>query len=148
MALIAPFPDPDELLASIGEAGRRVSDIDASEGAAGNISIYIGWQLKVRRRFPIEAPINLPLPVPALANKLIIVTGSGRRFAIFKPTPLRILLQSHPCGWQNGANVFVAAPPVRTRDERIQFTSRRPKRSRRIALNMQRLRRGTNIWIS
>ena len=79
MALDEPFPDLDELLATIGEAGRRVSEMAASEGAAGNISIYIGWPLEMRRRFPVAAPIELPLPAPALAGMQVIVTGSGRR---------------------------------------------------------------------
>jgi rhamnulose-1-phosphate aldolase len=79
MALDEPFPDLDELLATIGEAGQRVSSINASEGAAGNISLYLGWPLEVRRRFPLAEPMKLPLPAPALAGKLVIITGSGRR---------------------------------------------------------------------
>ena len=49
----APYPELDEFLAVIGEAGYRLSEIEASEGAAGNISIYIGWPIDVRRRFPL-----------------------------------------------------------------------------------------------
>lgn len=79
MALAEPYPELDELLAAIGEAGRRVSDIDASEGAAGNISLYIGWPLEVRRRFPNVERITLPQPASALVGKLLIVSGSGRR---------------------------------------------------------------------
>lgn len=79
MPLEAPYPELDELLASIGEAGRRVSDIDASEGAAGNISLCIGWPCEVRRRFPVASTLALPLAAPALAGRLVIVTGSGRR---------------------------------------------------------------------
>lgn len=79
MPLDQPYPDLDELLAGIGEAGQRVSAIDASEGAAGNISVYIGWPLEVRRRFPLAEPFALPAPAPALAGGLVIVTGSGRR---------------------------------------------------------------------
>lgn len=79
MALDQPYPSLDELLATIGEAGQRVSGIEASEGAAGNISIFIGWPIEVRRRFPQEAEFQLPQPAPALAGKLVIVTGSGRR---------------------------------------------------------------------
>jgi rhamnulose-1-phosphate aldolase len=74
-----PFPELDELLVSIGEAGQRLSGIDASEGAAGNISIFVGWPIDVRRRFSVVDPQPLPLPVPALAGGLMIVTGSGRR---------------------------------------------------------------------
>jgi rhamnulose-1-phosphate aldolase len=42
MALEQPFPELDEFLAAIGAAGQRVSEIAASEGAAGNISICLG----------------------------------------------------------------------------------------------------------
>lgn len=79
MALDQPFPDLDELLATIGAAGQRLGGINASEGAAGNISLYIGWPLEVRRRCPLAEPFALPEPAPALAGHLVIVTGSGRR---------------------------------------------------------------------
>jgi rhamnulose-1-phosphate aldolase len=79
MTLDQPFPDLDELLATIGVAGQRLSGINASEGGAGNISLVIGWPLEVRRRFPLSEPFTLPLAVPALAGQLVIVTGSGRR---------------------------------------------------------------------
>lgn len=79
MSLEAPYPELDEFLASIGDAGQRLSSINASEGSAGNISICIGWPFEVRRRFPQVEQIALPLPVPALAGRIVIVTGSGRR---------------------------------------------------------------------
>jgi rhamnulose-1-phosphate aldolase len=79
MALEAPYPELDEFLSAIGATGRRVSEIAASEGAAGNISICIGWSIEVRRRFPLAEPFELPQPVPALAGAHIVVSGSGRR---------------------------------------------------------------------
>jgi rhamnulose-1-phosphate aldolase len=79
MALVEPFPDLEEILASIGAGGSHVAAIDASEGAAGNISVYVGWPIEVRRRFPIIEEIPLPRRVPHLANHIVIVTGSGRR---------------------------------------------------------------------
>ena len=79
MALPEPFPSLDEILASIGAGGSHVAAIEASEGAAGNISVCIGWPIEVRRRFPIVEEIELPQPAPHLANHLVIVTGSGRR---------------------------------------------------------------------
>ena len=75
----APYPELDEFLAVIGEAGYRLSEIEASEGAAGNISIYIGWPIDVRRRFPLVETIELPESAPELAGGTFIVTGSGRR---------------------------------------------------------------------
>jgi rhamnulose-1-phosphate aldolase len=75
----APYPELDELLFMIGEAGRRLSEIEASEGAAGNISVYLGWNLDPRRKFPLIETIDLPLRVPELAGATFLVSGSGRR---------------------------------------------------------------------
>ena len=75
----APYPEFEELLTLIGEAGRRLSEIDASEGAAGNISVYIGWPVDPRRRFPLVETLDLPQPIPELAGKTFLATGSGRR---------------------------------------------------------------------
>ncbi len=79
MPIEAPYPELDEFIEWIGEAGQRLSEIGASEGAAGNISVYLGWPVEVRRRFPIGEPIDLPVPAPLLAGKTLLVTGSGRR---------------------------------------------------------------------
>jgi rhamnulose-1-phosphate aldolase len=79
LSVETPYPELDELIAAIGEAGRRLSDIEASEGAAGNISVFLSWPMDPRRRFPLGASIELPTMVPALAHGTILVTGSGRR---------------------------------------------------------------------
>ena len=75
----APYPELDELLNLVGEAGRRLSEIEASEGAAGNISVYVGWLIDPRRRFPNIETIALPQPVPEMKGQTFLVTGSGRR---------------------------------------------------------------------
>jgi len=85
--LSEPYPSLEELLTAIGEAGQRLAGIEASEGAAGNISVYVGWPLEVRRQFPLEDAIELPIPVPTLAGKLVIVTGSGRRLRDIESDP-------------------------------------------------------------
>jgi len=79
MSIPEPLPELDEFLISLGEAGQRLAAIDASEGAAGNMSLFIGWPMEVRRQFPITEPLTLPVAAPALAGGLVIVTGSGRR---------------------------------------------------------------------
>ncbi len=79
MAIREPLPELSELLVSIGEGGRRVAAIDAGEGAAGNISICLGWPVDPRRIFPVTEEIALPVPAPHLAGRVVIVTGSGRR---------------------------------------------------------------------
>jgi rhamnulose-1-phosphate aldolase len=65
-----------------------VAAIDASEGAAGNISVFVGWPMEVRRRFPIEEEIKLPQPAPHLANQIVVVTGSGRRLREIQTDPV------------------------------------------------------------
>lgn len=79
MALQAPYPELAELLTLVGEAGHRMSEIDASEGSAGNISVYMGWTVDPRRAFPNVEPIALPDPLPDLAGAGFLATGSGRR---------------------------------------------------------------------
>jgi rhamnulose-1-phosphate aldolase len=88
MPLNEPFPELDELLASMGEGGRRIAAIDAGEGAAGNISVSIGWPIEVRRRFPHPEPIELPVPATRLAGHTVIVTGSGRRLRDLARDPI------------------------------------------------------------
>lgn len=74
-----PYPELLEIMETIGEAGRRISDIEASEGAAGNISTFVGWPVEPRRQFPFVSEIVLPVKVPELAGGALLVTGSGRR---------------------------------------------------------------------
>lgn len=72
-------PSLGEILDSMGEAGARINEIDAAEAGAGNISVYLGWDTEVRRRFPISEEIELPIAAPALVGGTLLVTGSGRR---------------------------------------------------------------------
>jgi rhamnulose-1-phosphate aldolase len=79
MPLDQPYPDFDEFLQLIGEAGVRISEINASEGAAGNLSMFFNWQIDPRRKFPIVEDIQLPVSAPHLAGGAILMSGSGRR---------------------------------------------------------------------
>lgn len=74
-----PYPELSDLLEMMGEAGRHLAEIEASEGAAGNISVCLRWRVEVRTRFPVMNEIELPQPVPELAGSTFLVTGSGRR---------------------------------------------------------------------
>ena len=85
--LAAPYPELDDLLTMMGEAGRHLADIEASEGAAGNISVCLGWPIEVRSRFPVQGEIELPQPVPELAGATFLVSGSGRRLREIKDDP-------------------------------------------------------------
>ena len=77
--LQAPYPELDDLLEMMGEAGKHLAEIEASEGAAGNISVCLRWQIEPRTRFQVVDEIELPQPVPELAGATFLVTGSGRR---------------------------------------------------------------------
>ena len=74
-----PYPELDDLLEMIGEAGQHLADIEASEGAAGNISVCLRWQIEPRNHFPMIEEIELPQAVPELAGATFLVSGSGRR---------------------------------------------------------------------
>jgi len=82
-----PYPELDDLLTMMGEAGRHLAEIEASEGAAGNISVCMRWPIELRTRFPMVGEIELPQPVPKLAGATFIVSGSGRRLREIKDEP-------------------------------------------------------------
>jgi rhamnulose-1-phosphate aldolase len=79
MPVEQPYPELDELMELIGEAGLRISEINASEGAAGNLSMFIGWPVDPRRKFPLVEEIRLPVSAPHLAGGAVLMSGSGRR---------------------------------------------------------------------
>ncbi len=75
----APYPELDDLLTMMGEAGKHLAEIEASEGAAGNISVCMRWPVEVRTRFPVAEEIELPQAVLEMAGATFLVSGSGRR---------------------------------------------------------------------
>lgn len=81
-------PDLDELLLAMGAAGARISEIDASEAGAGNISVLLGWEVDLGDLFPETEPLTLPAAAPALAGHTLLVTGSGRRLRQIAADPL------------------------------------------------------------
>ena len=83
-----PYPELDDLLDMIGEAGRHLAEIEASEGAAGNISVCLCWPIEIRNHFPMQSEISLPQPVPELAGATFIVSGSGRRLRELHDEPV------------------------------------------------------------
>lgn len=77
------FPQPapatiEDVITAIGETGRRLSEIGASEGAAGNISVLL-WSQESHPEFSQESAMELPVVCPELAGARVLVTGSGRR---------------------------------------------------------------------
>lgn len=73
------YPGLDDLLVMMGEAGKHLSKIEASEGSAGNISICVRWPIELTTHFPLINEIEFPQSVPELAGATFLVSGSGRR---------------------------------------------------------------------
>jgi rhamnulose-1-phosphate aldolase len=84
----APFPELDAMMRMMGEAGKRLAEIDAAEGAGGNISVCMRWPVDLQKHFPEVNNIDLPLPVPGLAGATVLVTGSGRRLREILDAPM------------------------------------------------------------
>ena len=69
----------DEILAEMGEAGKLLHQMGASEGGAGNVSVCMRAPLNVDRLFSLKERIRLPVNAPALAGMMLIASGSGCR---------------------------------------------------------------------
>lgn len=76
-----------QLLKEMGDVGKRLSEIGATEGAAGNLSVCVRETLEVREHFPVLTPIELPVPAPELRHATLLVTGSGRRLREIADSP-------------------------------------------------------------
>lgn len=74
-----PHVEIEYLLEVMGKAGKRLDEIHACEGAAGNLSIGIRGEISLRREFPLEETVPLPIHVPELSGVTFLVSGSGQR---------------------------------------------------------------------
>ncbi len=77
----------NSLLTQLGQVGKRLSEIGAAEGAAGNLSICFRECLEITSCFPLTQRIELPVAAPDLAGATLIVTGSGRRLRDISDAP-------------------------------------------------------------
>ncbi|MGE5784724.1 MAG: class II aldolase/adducin family protein [Myxococcales bacterium] len=69
----------EQAISELASAGTRLNDMDASEGAAGNLSVFLRGPVEPPPDFSQSEPYELPLAVPQLAGGWLIVTGSGTR---------------------------------------------------------------------
>jgi rhamnulose-1-phosphate aldolase len=77
----------NQLLIQMGQVGKRLSDIGAAEGAAGNLSICFREHLDLSPYFPQVQSVELPVPAPDLAEATVVVSGSGRRLRDILDSP-------------------------------------------------------------
>jgi rhamnulose-1-phosphate aldolase len=85
--MILPTLELDYVISQLGQVGKRLSDIGAAEGAAGNLSVCFRDSLNIASSFPSMQMIELPVPAPDLAGATVIVTGSGRRLREISEAP-------------------------------------------------------------
>lgn len=68
-----------DAIVQLGAAGKRLSEIDASEGASGNLSVFLRGPNELPTNFTQSESLELPFEVPELAGGWCVVTGSGTR---------------------------------------------------------------------
>lgn len=105
------WPSTRDVLDALGDTGRRLVEIQASEGASGNISVLLGWNVPAPEEFNEVEEIDAPLVVPELAGASFFVTGSGRRLRELDRDPLSIL--AFVTVLEGGKRCTVATAPQR-----------------------------------
>ena len=78
----------DQILYQMGQAGLRLTNVGAVEGAAGNISVCLRAPLDATALFPDAQRIDMPNHAPELAGMMLIVSGSGCRLREIAESPL------------------------------------------------------------
>ncbi len=86
-----PWNSLQALTSAVGRTAGRLVALDACEGAAGNLSIFFQWTDEIEDLFPHRKQIELPVPAPALAGGVCLVTGSGQRLGDIPHNPLGTL---------------------------------------------------------
>lgn len=82
-------PTLEQILKEIGEVGDWLTHLKACEGASGNISVCMDWGIDPSLLFPVVQQMELPVYVPDLVGKSILITGSGTRLRQLYTDPLR-----------------------------------------------------------
>ena len=112
----------DALVKAIGEAGKRLSEIEASEGAAGNISVCVRGPLELGAHYSHVESVPLTMSVPELVGATFIVTGSGRRLREITEDPGGNLGCLVIAGrWSDREALHGARAALYKADERVQF---------------------------
>lgn len=105
----------DALIAEMGDTGLRMSQIDAAEGAAGNISIF-QREIEPSSIFEARGNVRLPVDVPHLAGGWVAVTAAGRRLRDIGTAPQQTLCLLAIAADGKHANLY-AGPGTRPTSE-------------------------------
>ncbi len=106
-----------EILWEMGDVGQRMSQINATEGASGNFSVFVQELPDIDSRWCEQGEISLPLPAPALSGGWVIVTGSGRRERDLAHNPELVICLLHIHSGGETAAVYAADALVKPTSE-------------------------------
>jgi rhamnulose-1-phosphate aldolase len=67
------------IIGDIGAAGIELTRLEATEGSAGNISVFVRTLRNLDEAFVLRGEMELPTAVADLAGSWVVVTGTGRR---------------------------------------------------------------------
>ncbi|MFN8470937.1 MAG: class II aldolase/adducin family protein [Anaerolineae bacterium] len=99
------FPD---ILEGMGDAGQRMAEMGASEGAAGNISVYVRDLTDMDSAFVSRGLVDLPVAVPHLGGGYVVITATGRRLGDVTRYPQRSVGVLHVCEGGTEAEFYAA----------------------------------------
>ncbi len=105
----------DQIFEQLGDAGQRMTAIDAAEGAAGNISVFMREMPNFPAAFAKQCVLTLPESVPALIGGWLLVSVSGSRLRDFGSDPNGTLCLLHV--QDDTAAVLYASQAVRPTSE-------------------------------
>lgn len=97
------------VIGDIGAAGVQLTTLEATEGSAGNISIYARDLRNLDEAFVARGELDLPEAMPELADAWIIVTGTGRRLRDISASPEQSVVVLHVLGDGARATCYAAA---------------------------------------
>jgi rhamnulose-1-phosphate aldolase len=81
----------EAVVADLAEAGQRLVELHACEGAAGNLSVLLPTSVQPPSSYGNPQTIELPIRVPELARRDFLVSGSGTRMRDILRQPGRCL---------------------------------------------------------
>lgn len=76
-----------QVIRDIGETGVQLTELEATEGAAGNISVFVRELRNLGELFLERGEMPLPVRVPELAGGWIVVTATKRRLRDVSTNP-------------------------------------------------------------
>lgn len=97
------------LIDEIGAVGARMTEIDAAEGAAGNVSLFLRDLDQPPAYASQRRVLDLPLAASALAGGWLLVTGAGRRLRDVATSPATTICWLHVHADGRQATMFAGA---------------------------------------